>query len=321
MKLAIVGTGMIVKELLPVLNEIDGIVLKAIVSTPRSIETAKMLASDYGMEQASFELDAVLAMDSVDTVYIATPNHLHFDGAKAALLAGKHVICEKPFTMTVAELDELIALAEERNLILLEAITNQYLNNMQFMKEHLDQLGDVKVVSCNYSQYSSRYDAFKRGDIAPVFDPKKGGGALRDLNIYNIHLVIGLFGEPMTVQYLANVEKGIDTSGVLVMDYGRFKATCIAAKDSSAEITSTIQGNKGSMAVLGATNSLPQLSLTLHGQPPQMIDQNRHPHRMYEEFIAFRDMIASHDTTRASQALQHSRRVMIVLETALNSVT
>lgn len=321
MKLAIVGTGMIVKELLPVLNEIDGIVLKAIVSTPRSIETAKVLASDYGIEQASCELDAVLAMDSVDTVYIATPNHLHFDGAKAALLAGKHVICEKPFTMTVAELDELIALAEERNLILLEAITNQYLNNMQFMKEHLNQLGDVKIVSCNYSQYSSRYDAFKRGDIAPVFDPKKGGGALRDLNIYNIHLVIVLFGKAMTVQYLANVEKGIDTSGLLVMDYGRFKATCIAAKDSSADITSTIQGNKGSKAVLGATNSLPQLSLTLHGQPPQMIDQNRHPHRMYEEFIAFRDMIASHDTTRASQALQHSRGVMTVLETALNSVT
>lgn len=90
---------------------------------------------------------------------------------------------------------------------MLEAITNQYLSNMTFIKEHLDQLGDIKIVECNYSQYSSRYDAFKRGDIAPAFNPKMGGGALRDLNIYNIHFVVGLFGRPKTVQYLANVEK------------------------------------------------------------------------------------------------------------------
>lgn len=80
---------------------------------------------------------------------------------------------------------------------------------MTFIKEHLDQLGDIKIVECNYSQYSSRYDAFKRGDIAPAFNPKMGGGALRDLNIYNIHFVVGLFGRPKTVQYLANVEKAL----------------------------------------------------------------------------------------------------------------
>lgn len=66
-----------------------------------------------------------------------------------------------------------MVIAKERKLILLEAITNQYLSNMTFIKEHLDQLGDIKIVECNYSQYSSRYDAFKQGDIAPAFDPQK----------------------------------------------------------------------------------------------------------------------------------------------------
>lgn len=67
---------------------------------------------------------------------------------------------------------------------------------------------------------------------------------MRDLNIYNIHLLVGLFGKPKTVQYLANMERQVDTSGVLLMDYERFKAVCIGAKDCSAEIVSTIQGIK-----------------------------------------------------------------------------
>lgn len=75
------------------------------------------------------------------------------------------------------------------------------------------------------------------------------------------------------------------------MDYEQFKVVCIGAKDCTAEIKSTIQGNKGSLAVLGATNSLPQVQLSLHGHEPQVINHNKYEHRMYEEFVAFKDMI------------------------------
>jgi len=211
MKLAILGTGKIVDEVLPVLKEINGIELSAILSTPRSLEKAQKLAEIYGISQASSDYDSILANPDVDTVYVALPNHLHYDYAKKALLAGKHVICEKPFTLTLAEFEDLAKIAEQNNRILLEAITNQYLGNFAAIKDNLAKLGDIKIVECNYSQYSSRYDAFKRGEIAPAFDPAKGGGALRDLNIYNIHLVIGLFGKPEKVQYLANMERGVDT--------------------------------------------------------------------------------------------------------------
>lgn len=227
MKLAVLGTGMIVKEVLPVLQKIEGIDLVAILSTVRSLETAKDLAKEYNMSLATSEYKAVLDNEEIDTVYIGLPNHLHFDYAKEALLAGKHVICEKPFTLEASQLEELVSIANTRQLILLEAITNQYLPNFDLVKEHLSNLGDIKIVECNYSQYSSRYDAFKRGEIAPAFNPEMGGGALRDLNIYNLHLVIGLFGEPITAQYLPNIERGIDTSGVLVLDYGHFKTVCI----------------------------------------------------------------------------------------------
>ncbi|EDT46970.1 Gfo/Idh/MocA family protein [Streptococcus infantarius] len=320
MKLAILGTGKIVEEVLPVLKEINGIELSAILSTPRSIEKAEKLAELYAISQASSDYDSILANPDVDTVYVALPNHLHYDYAKKALLAGKHVICEKPFTLTLAEFEDLAKIAEQKNRILLEAITNQYLGNFASIKANLAKLGDIKIVECNYSQYSSRYDAFKRGEIAPAFDPAKGGGALRDLNIYNIHLVVGLFGKPERVQYLANMERGVDTSGILIMDYGNFKAACIGAKDCSADIKSTIQGNKGSIAVLGPTNSMPELSLSLNGQSMTMINENSLNHRMHDEFVAFQAIIEHEDMTATKLALDHSHLVMEVLDQAVNSL-
>lgn len=311
---------MIVKEVLPVLKEIKSIDLMAIVSTPRSLEIAEALADAFGIQQASCQLAEVLKNEEVDTVYVATPNHLHFEVAKQALEAGKHVICEKPFTMTAKELDTLNSIARAKQLILLEAITNQYLPNTQFIKEHLTELGDIKLVECNYSQYSSRYDAFQRGEIAPAFDPKNGGGALRDLNIYNIHLLVGLFGKPKTVQYLANMERQVDTSGVLLMDYERFKAVCIGAKDCSAEIVSTIQGNKGFLSVLGAPNAVPELLLAIRGKQARTVNLNRSSHRMYDEFVAFSDIISNKNMERAEQALEHSKAVMAVLEQAAASL-
>ena len=320
MKLAVLGTGKIVKEALPVLKEINGIELVAMLSTPRSLEQAQELADIYTISQVSSDYDSILANSDVDTVYVALPNHLHYAYAKKALLAGKHVICEKPFTLTLAEFEDLAMIAEQENRILLEAITNQYLGNFAAIKGNLAKLGDVKIVECNYSQYSSRYDAFKRGEIAPAFDPEKGGGALRDLNIYNIHFVVGLFGKPENVYYLANVERGVDTSGILVMDYGHFKAVCIGAKDCAADIKSTIQGNKGSISVMGATNTLPKVALSLNDQSMTLINENTLNHRMHDEFVAFQAIIEHEDMTATKLALEHSRAVMEVLDEAVKSM-
>ena len=316
MKLALLGTGMIVTEVLPVLTTIEEIELKAIMSTPRSLDKAEALAKQYGLSQATSDYELILSNPEVDTIYVGTPNHTHYDYAKKALLAGKHVICEKPFTLHLEEFEELAKLAQEKKLLLMEAITNQYLANFTAIKEALSDIGDIKIVNINYSQYSSRYDAFKHGEIAPVFNSEMGGGALRDLNIYNIHLLVGLFGKPNRVEYLPNVERGVDTSGILVLDYGHFKAVAIGAKDCSAEIRSTIQGDKGAITIFGATNSLPEIGVTLNGQKERVANLNSPQHRMHDEFVAFEKMMATKDFDSVAQQLEHSRQVMEVLDQA-----
>lgn len=316
MKLTVVGTGKIVEEALPIITATNGIQVQALVSTPRSQEKAKALADHYQIQNLYTDLEEALTNPNTDTVYVATPNHLHYEMTKAALLAGKHVICEKPFTLKEAQAKELAEIAKRKQLILLEAITNLYLENFAVLKEELANLGDIKIVDCNYSQYSSRYDAFKEGVIAPAFDPEKGGGALRDLNIYNIHLVVALFGLPETVNYLPNMERGVDTSGILLMDYLDFKVVCIAAKDCSAEVRTTIQGNRGSLIVAGESNTLPQVQVTENGIEPRVINKNGSEHRMAAEFRVFQAIIDERDFERAQEALDHSLKVMKVLDLA-----
>lgn len=318
MKLAILGTGKIVQEFLPMIQQVTDVELVALLSTPRSLDKAKEMQVQYHIQEVYTDYETLLGNATIDTVYVALPNHLHYQYTKAALLQGKNVICEKPFTLNAQQLQELIQIATEKRLILLEAITNQYLNNFLQIKKDLAQLGKIKIVECNYSQYSSRYDAFKEGRILPAFDPQKGGGALMDINIYNIHFVVGLFGKPEKVQYLANIERDIDTSGILVLDYGAFKAVCIGAKDSTAQIRSVIQGTDGSIEVLGATNEMPRYERRSKTEI-EAVNANLDKHRMYQEFEKFTEVIDQKDLAFALEQLNHSLTVMQVVDQALES--
>ena len=318
MKLAVLGTGKIVQEFLPMIQQVTDVELVALLSTPRSLDKAKEMQAQYHIQEVYTDYETLLSNATIDTVYVALPNHLHYQYTKAALLQGKNVICEKPFTLNAQQLQELIQIATEKRLILLEAITNQYLNNFLQIKKDLAQLGKIKIVECNYSQYSSRYDAFKEGKILPAFDPQKGGGALMDINIYNIHFVVGLFGKPEKVQYLANIERDIDTSGILVLDYGAFKAVCIGAKDSTAQIRSVIQGTDGSIEVLGATNEMPRYERRSKTEI-EAVNANLDKHRMYQEFEKFTEVIDQKDLAFALEQLNHSLTVMQVVDQALES--
>ena len=318
MKLAVLGTGKIVQEFLPMIQQVTDVELVALLSTPRSLDKAKEMQAQYHIQEVYTDYETLLGNEIFDTVYVALPNHLHYQYTKAALLQGKNVICEKPFTLNAQQLQELIQIATEKRVILLEAITNQYLNNFLQIKKDLAKLGEIKIVECNYSQYSSRYDAFKEGKILPAFDPQKGGGALMDINIYNIHFVVGLFGKPEKVQYLANIERDIDTSGILVLDYGAFKAVCIGAKDSTAQIRSVIQGTDGSIEVLGATNEMPRYERRSKTEI-EAVNANLDKHRMYQEFEKFTEVIDQKDLAFASEQLNHSLTVMQVVDQALES--
>lgn len=314
MKLGIAGAGMIVRDLFNFIHDVDGVELEAIASTPRSFEKVTHMAHEQGIKKAYHDYDELLEDEGIEVMYIASPNHLHYEMCKKALLQNKHVICEKPFTSNYKELEELVQIAREKNLILIEAVSTQYLPNVLKIKEILPQLGNIKIVSANYSQYSSRYDAFKEGNILPAFDYTKSGGVLMDLNIYNINLMVALFGKPLKVGYQANIEKGIDTSGILTLDYGTFKAVCIAAKDCKAPIMSSIQGDQGCIVMDSPANVLNGFKVLMNkSHSKQMInndeenqDYNQGKHRMYHEFVKFVEVFEKKDMDFVNRMIEVS---------------
>ena len=307
MNLGIVGAGMIVKDFLSFTHELPEIKLEAIVA--RNIENLKNLQSMYNIKEIYTDLDKCLSISSIDTIYVAVPNNLHYTVAKKALEAGKNVICEKPFTLDYHETVELFELAESKNLILIEAITNQYLPNYLEIKENLSQIGNIRLVECNFSQLSSRYEAFKKGIIAPVFDKNQGGGVLGDLNIYNIHFVVGLFGAPKNSEYYPNIVREVDTSGILILEYDEFKVVCIAAKDTYNNSYANIQGDKGLIKVIGTLNEVPNYIIK-NNEVEMKVNKNIHKHRMYSEFKKFIDVINNNDFDFMKKQKEHSLAVM-----------
>ncbi len=140
MRLALIGTGKIVKEVLEAVKNIETIELSAIWTRPHSLEVAGKLAGDYKIASVSTDYAKLLKREDVDFVYIGLINSVHYEYAKQALEAGKHVIMEKPFCATEAETMELTKLAVEKNLFLFDAVSFLYMPNFFFLEDHIKKL-------------------------------------------------------------------------------------------------------------------------------------------------------------------------------------
>ena len=306
MKLGIIGAGKIAQEVLTFINEIDGMDLLAIAATPRSEGKLKNLSQDYKIDKYYTDYVKLLENPEVEVVYVALPNNLHYEVMDKALDFGKDIICEKPFTANVNQALKIFKKAEEKNLILLEAMSNRFIPNALKVKEEIAKLGKMKIVSFNYSQYSSRYDRFKEGDIAPAFSLGNAGGALMDLNVYNIDYVVNLFGRPADVKYYPNIDKSIDTSGICILDYEDFKVVCIGAKDSSASLVNTIQGEDGTIEIPDALNNFGSYKIKQTGGDYKDYNENADKSRLYYEFVAFEEIIRNRDMERVEKLKENT---------------
>ena len=302
MKLALIGTGKIIEDALFAMEPVKTIERTAVFARPHSRDKAEKLAKQYAIKEVYTDYEELLKKTEADTVYIGLVNSAHYPYAKQALLAGKNVILEKPFTGFYEETKELAQIANEKKLFIFEAITVLHNEVFYEMKKNLNKLGNIRMALCNYSQYSSRYDAYLEGDITHSFDPAYYGGSLYDINVYNVHYCVGLFGEPKNATYYPNVgPNGIDTSGTLVMEYDGFSAVCTGSKDSYSP---------GYEKVKDAAGAIVRATITEEYKAPE------HHHRMTQEFTDFARMIDEKDYETAKEFLDETVAVVKVLETA-----
>ena len=185
MKIGILSTSSIAPRFIAAVREEGSFEVVALSS--RTLEKAEEKAKQWNIPRAYGSHEQLLADKDVDIVYISAVNSAHYKWAKAALLAGKHVICEKPCTAQEAQTRELFAMAKERNLFLMEAQKMLFLPAVQAVKAAIDsgKLGAIRMAEFNHSFYGS-YNNW-------MYDEAAGGGPLLSSAIYVIELLQFLF--------------------------------------------------------------------------------------------------------------------------------
>ena len=174
---ATLGTGVIANELAQALAK-DGRKLYAVAN--RTYEKGLTFAAKYGIDKVYSEIDQVFEDPEVDVIYISTPHNTHIDYLRKALRSGKHVLCEKAITLNAEELEEAVALAEEKGLVLAEAMTIFHMPLYKKLTSYLAEghLGAVQMLQVNFGSYKE-YDMTNR-----FFSRDLAGGALLDIGVY-----------------------------------------------------------------------------------------------------------------------------------------
>ncbi|MDY0395307.1 Gfo/Idh/MocA family protein [Virgibacillus halophilus] len=307
MKFSTIGTSWITEMFIEAAKHIPGMELESVYS--RRQETATAFAEVNGAKKAYTNLKDMLK-DDADLVYIASPNVLHVDHVLACLEHGKHVFCEKPLAFTKKQMEQIIAKATEKQTFVFEGYRHLFSPNYHILKENLQKVGQVRSVLLQYVQYSSRYDAFRAGDIPNVFSKEFAGGALMDLGVYPLSMAIDLFGEPKDIAYFpVFLHNGIDGSGTLTLTYPDFVVTILTSKIAQATIPSEIHGEDGTLTM---DHIAPIEKLTLNkkeAKEPEELAVEQKELDMIYEIEKFKDMIETSDMTLCRKYLQRSLHV------------
>lgn len=318
MKIGVVGNGMIVGMFLHDAAMVEHAKIISICVRPHSLEKGQKIAGEYHIPQIETDYDEFLKNPEIETVYLGISNLVHYEYAKKALNAGKHVICEKPFTVNSTEAKALAEIAREKKLFLWEAFIIPYLPAYSVVKNAVEKVGNVKLVQSNYSKISSRYAQYLSGVILPAFDLSLAGGALYDLNIYNLHFTIGLFGKPKDAHYYPTKGyNGVDTSGIAVLEYDTFHAVCCAAKDSTSPSGFVIQGDAGTLRGEGSVSTLSKIIFSDKNSETTLAEFDDSIKLTYEltEFIR---QFEENDYDSCYQMLEHSVAVTEVVDKLLS---
>lgn len=239
----ILSTGTIAKKFADTLSKLSGCGTLAAVAS-RNQETAEQFAKDYNIPTAYGTYLELVSDPAVDVIYIATPHSLHYENVKLCLEHGKHVLCEKSFTVNQQQAAELVDLAKEKGLFLMEAFWTKFLPAYRQLSEVLaaGTIGEITHLRAQYgfAPAGARY--------VRKFDPNLAGGALLDIGVYALGVAAMVLGyKPKALHASAIMgEYGTDKFDSMMLEYENgVTAHLITTIGSFIDPEAIIYGTKG----------------------------------------------------------------------------
>jgi predicted dehydrogenase len=213
----------------------------------RTRERAERFAALFELPAAHASYEALVADPSVDLIYVATPHPLHYPHARLALEADKHVLVEKPFTLNAAQAQELVTLAADRDLLVLEAMWTRWLPHMTRLRQIVaaGTIGELRSMTADHTQRLPEDPGHRINAL------ELGGGALLDLGVYPISFASELFGTPRSVQAVATFKQtGADAQVATMFRYrGGQIATTYSASTTRGPNVAVVLGSDGRIEI------------------------------------------------------------------------
>lgn len=285
----IIGTSPITHQFIKAALQTNKYQFRAVFS--RNYDTAESFAKPYEKVDLFTDFSSFLSSE-IDLVYIASPNSLHYQQAKAVLLAGKHAIVEKPMVSTPSEFEDLRQTASEKGLFLFEAARNFQEESFQTIQQFL---ADKSIIGghFSYAKYSSKMPELLAGNTPNIFSADFSGGALMDLGVYAVYAAIGLIGAPHTARYVAQqLPSSVDLNGVGQLVYENFTVGIQAGKNMTSHLPSEIYTSEGTLTLnacqhissaIFTKNNGEQYQLPLASKDQSMIEEAMHFAQVIEE--------------------------------------
>lgn len=285
----------------------------------RDLDKGKGFGQKFGCDTVFTDLRELAQSQTIDAVYIASPNVFHYSQSKLMLNAGKHVICEKPITVTPNELEELQSLAKAKGVVYMEALMARHLPAWETVQNAIKHLGRISHARFDFSQRSSKYDGLTAGIHQNIFDPKMAAGALMDLGIYCIYPALGWFGKPDSIySYCRKLSTGIDGEGGAILRFDELTAELCWSKTGESRIGSEIIGDNGTL-VIPSVSKLTNIKLIRKdGTEEQITNESEKPELMSYEATDFYKYITQRD--RYGDDLNSANRLALAVSKAMYEI-
>lgn len=329
-RLGIIGTGRISDWVLKGAAQDPRIRVTAVCS--RSIEAADafILRNPLAADARIYTSVEDMAADpQVDAVYVGTPNQTHCEYTLTCLNAGKAVLCEKPLAVNATEGRKMIETARDKGVLLMEAMISPLNPNFRAAAAKLSEIAPIRNYSSFYCQYSTKYEALKRGEIASSFMPGIGG-ALRDIGIYTLYPLVVLFGRPSTISSkLCKVETSegtADVAGSAYLGYPGMSATLTWSKTYDSFQPTEIAGEGGNI-ILDEIHIARKAEIIPHAAPTSgqgskpkrtIINEGLPFNEYYYEFKEFADLLESGKIESSINSLDTSLTVLEIIDELLS---
>ena len=264
----IIGLGNIAHKFAEGLKAVPGAELAAVGS--RSQEKADKFGDEYGATRRHGTYEALAADANVDAVYVASPHSKHKEDSLLCLNAGKAVLCEKPFTINAGEAQEVIRVARERKVFLMEAMWTRFTPIMGKVRELVKEgaVGDVRMVQADFG-FRAGFDPKSR-----LFDPALGGGALLDVGVYCLSFASMVLGTPEHVTGTAHLAPtNVDDNAALALRYAT-GAVAVLGTSVSANTPqeAMVIGSEGTIHIHAPFWIPKTLTLSRSGKDPETIE-------------------------------------------------